>query len=181
MELLKVNKKKIVKTISFDNKRRKSSDEIDNNSSSGKSLDIYNDENPEITEFQLVKQNKKEKDINLNKDNNNHINNNKKERYIKLDQPYDDMFFANWDYKELKNLIRQDFFNTYCSRKRIFFILIKTIFKFLFENFEYITYFFMLLNHSINEVLLPFFIQFLYFYSGYASTHVQPNFSGKFY
>ena len=116
------------------------------------------------TEFQLEKQNKKdkEKDINLDNDSNNNINNNKKERYIKLDQPYDDMFFANWDYKELKNLIRQDFFNTYCSRKRIFFILIKTIFKFLFENFEYITYFFMLLNHLINgsvtSIFYPIFI-----------------------
>ena len=35
-------------------------------------------------------------------------------KFIKLDQPYDDMFFAHSDYRELKEEIRQDFFLHYC-------------------------------------------------------------------
>ena len=87
---------------------------------------------------------------------------NDKEKYIKLDQPYDDMFFANWDYKDLKKIIREDFFNHCCSRKRIFLLLMKAIFKFFSENIEYITYGFLLLNHLINgsvtSIFYPIFI-----------------------
>jgi hypothetical protein len=72
------------------------------------------------------------------------------------------MFFANWDYKELKHIIREDFFNTSCSRKKLTLILIKAIFKFFAENFEYITYAIMLLNHLINgsitSIFYPMFI-----------------------
>ena len=75
-------------------------------------------------------------------------------KYIKLDQPYDDMFFAHSDYRDLKKLIRNDFFNTCCSRKKILLILIKSMGKFLFENNEYIIYFFLLLNHLINGNML---------------------------
>ena len=75
-------------------------------------------------------------------------------KYIKLDQPYDDMFFAHSDYRDLKKLIRNDFFNTYCSRKKLLLILIKSMGKFLFENNEYIIYFFLLLNHLINGNIL---------------------------
>ena len=124
--------------------------------SSEKSLDNYIIEEKneaETTEFFLKDKGEIDKDPN---------NPNKKERYIKLDQPYDDMFFANWDYKELKQLIREDFFNNCCSRKKIFFILIKTIIKFFAENFECITYGVMLLNHLINgsvtSIFYPIFI-----------------------
>ena len=125
------------------------------NSSSEKSLDNYRTEENDIgtTEFFLQDRGEIDKDPN---------NPNKKERYIKLDQPYDDMFFANWDYKELKQIIREDFFNNCCSRKKIFFILIKTIIKFFIENFEYITYTVMLINHLINgsvtSIFYPIFI-----------------------
>ena len=68
-------------------------------------------------------------------------------KFIKLDQPYDDMFFAHADYRELKEEIREDFFLHYCSKKRVVFIVIKSIFNFFGENFEYTVYFFMILNH----------------------------------
>ena len=92
--------------------------------------------------------------------------NNNNQRYIKLDQPYDDMFFANWDYKQMKSAIREDFFNTYCSRKKIFIILIKDIFKFFGENFEYITYTFMLLNHLFNGSVTSIFYPIAIFLFG---------------
>ena len=97
--------------------------------------------------------------INTNTSNiNNNINNNhniikksdsNNNRFIKLDQPYDDMFFAHSDYRELKEEIRQDFFLHYCSKKRIVLILIKSIFNFFSENFEYTVFFFMILNHLV--------------------------------
>ena len=87
-------------------------------------------------------------------ENQNEKDNNK---YIKLDQSYDDMFFAHSDYRDLKKLIRDDFFNTYCSRKKIFLILLKSIWKFLFENNEYIIYFFLLLNHVISGNMMSLF------------------------
>ena len=148
-------RKSIIKSVTTNNiNYDKDSDYY--NTSSEKSLDNYKIEeknNIETTEFFLQDKGELDKDPN---------NPNKKERYIKLDQPYDDMFFANWDYKELKQIIREDFFNNCCSRKKIFFILIKTIFKFFIENFEYITYGVMLLNHLINgsvtSIFYPIFI-----------------------
>ena len=83
-------------------------------------------------------------------------------KYIKLDQPYDDMFFPHSDYRDLKRLIRQDFFKKYCSRKKIFLILIKSTWDFLYENNEYIIYFFLLINHiisgSIISLIYPLFV-----------------------
>ena len=129
---------------------------LDNDrSSSEKNLNIYKEDEFSVPiEFFLKDVGEIKKDKNLNS--------NKKERYIKLDQPYDDMFFANWDYKELKSIIREDFFNTCCSRKKVILMLIKAIFKFFAENFEYITYSFMLLNHliygSVSSIFYPIFI-----------------------
>ena len=147
------NTKTMIKSITSKNLMNEIINDNDR-SSSEKSLDKFNEENPDTTEFFL-------QDIGEIKSGPN-INKNNKERYIKLDQPYDDMFFANWDYKELKEIIRQDFFNTCCSRKKVALILIKTIFKFFSENFEYITYAFMLLNHLINgsvtSIFYPMFI-----------------------
>ena len=54
----------------------------------------------------------------------------------------------------MKFLIRQDFFENYCSRKKIFLILIKSIWNFLYENNEYIIYFFLLLNHIISGSMI---------------------------
>ena len=154
------NNKKMIKSITSSNiiYEKNVDDNIDK-SSSEKSLDIYKNEIPEATEFLLEE---KKDEIEKDKNENENKNINSKDKYIKLDQPYDDMFFANWDYKELKHIIREDFFNTYCSRKRIAFILIEAIFKFFFENFEYISYAFMLLNHLINgsvtSIFYPIFI-----------------------
>ena len=148
-------RKSITKTVSSVNVNNYKENDI-YNTSSEKSLDNYKIEeknNVETTEFFLQDRGEVDKDPN---------NPNKKERYIKLDQPYDDMFFANWDYKELKEIIREDFFNNCCSRKKIFLILIKTVIKFFIENFEYITYGVMLLNHLINgsvtSIFYPIFI-----------------------
>ena len=155
----KINTNLFRKSIVKSNTSGKLNDRNNNNiynSSSEKSLDNYRPEeenNIGTTEFFLQDRGEIDKDPN---------NPNKKERYIKLDQPYDDMFFANWDYKELKQIIREDFFNNCCSRKKIFLILIKTIIKFFGENFEYISYGVMLINHLINgsvtSIFYPIFI-----------------------
>ena len=85
---------------------------------------------------------------------------------IKLDQPYDDMFFSHQDYKELKEEIRQDFFNNYCSKKKIIFIIVKSIFNFFFDNFEYTVFIFMLLNHLIYGAATSLVFSFLVFIFG---------------
>ena len=152
--------KKIIKSATSSNViYEKSSD--DNKTSSEKSLDKFQEEDPKTNEFLIQDNLEINKEQNENEKNNKN-NINKNERYIKLDQPYDDMFFASWDYKKLKKYIREDFFNTCCSRKRVALILIKAIFKFFAENFEYVTYAFMLLNHLINgsvtSIFYPMFI-----------------------
>ena len=108
----------------------------------------------------------------LEESNTNSINNNlvaKKEpenKFIKLDQPYDDMFFAHADYVELKEEIRQDFFIHYCSKKKVVFIVIKSIINFFIENFEYTVYIFMILNHLIYESASSLIFVFLVFILG---------------
>ena len=85
---------------------------------------------------------------------------------IKLDQPYDDMFFSHQDYKELKEEIRQDFFNNYCSKKKIIFIILKSIFNFFFGNFEYTVFILMILNHLIYGAATSLIFSFLVFIFG---------------
>ena len=136
------------------------------NSNYGLKLNKDNSSNNESDKsdiYDLKEENNKDKNI---KDFNTNINNinintsldTMKEKdtnkYIKLDQPYDDMFFAHSDYRDLKTLIREDFFNTCCSRKKIVYILLKSLGKFLLENNEYIIYLFLLINHLINGNIL---------------------------
>ena len=153
---LKKNNKKLIKSITSSKPLSEKKLESNVKSSSEKSLDRLNEDAPDTTEFFL-------KDIGeIDKEQIE----SKNEKYIKLDQPYDDMFFANWDYKDLKKIIREDFFNNCCSRKRILLMLIKAIFKFFSENFEYITYGFMLLNHLINGSVISIFYPIFIFLFG---------------
>ena len=142
-----INKSKFKRSMSFDN--------LKNNlyeTSSQKSLD----------EFFNISENKDE-----NKNKKNELSEKEKnKRYIKLDQPYDEMFFPHWDFKDFNNMIIDDFFNNCCSRKRIFLMLIKSIIRFCAENFEYITYLFMLLNHLINGSLISMFYPIFIFLFG---------------
>ena len=82
--------------------------------------------------------------------------NNEKNKFINIEQSFDDNFFASSDYRDLKNLIRNDFFNKYCSRKKIFLILLKSIWQFIVEHNEYTIYCCILLYHLINGKLLSF-------------------------
>ena len=140
-------KNKLKKSISFDtskvNKMR---------TSSQKSLD-------EFLQLSENEENDNEKIDELNEKYKN-------KRYIKLDQPYDEMFFPHWDYKDLKEMIREDFFNNYCSRKRIILMLIKSIFRFSVENIEYIVYLFMILNHLVSGSLISMFYPVFIFLFG---------------
>ena len=107
---------------------------------------------------------KEEEEINNNNDNNNM---NEEDKYkIKLDQPYDDMFFAHMDYKELKEEIREDFFMNYCSKKKIFCMLVKSCFNFFLDNFEYTVFFMMILNHLIYGTATSMVFAFLVFILG---------------
>ena len=136
------------------------------NAKSSKSLyekEILNEEeieeNNEIIENDIDKE-KEEKDIKEKKKDD------KEKGTIKLDQPYDDMFFSHMDYKELKEAIRQDFFNNYCSKKRIFLIILKSIFNFFLDNFEYTVFIFMILNHLIYGAATSLVFSFLVFIFG---------------
>jgi len=74
--------------------------------------------------------------------------------YIRFENHLDDMFFANSDYRDLQNIIRNNFFNECCSRKRIFLILLQSIWHYIIEHNEYSLYFFILLYHLFNGKLL---------------------------
>ena len=93
------------------------------------------------------------------------VSHKREKRYIKLDQTYDDMFFEHADYQDLKKEIRNDFFNNYCSRKKLFVLLIKAIFNYFFEKFDYIVYFIMIINHLINGTItsLPYVLSVFLF------------------
>ena len=150
-----VNKTKPKRSMSFDNTKKSLY-----NTSSQKGIDEFF-KTAEIKEENNSKQNElSDKD--------------KKKRYIKLDQPYDEMFFPNWDFKDFKNLIREDFFNNCCSKKKIFLLLLKSLLRFCIENFEYITYFFMLLNHLINGSLISMFYPISIFLFGICQ-YPRPN------
>ena len=143
----KMNKTKHKRSMSFDKTKNDLYD-----TSSQKSLD----------EFFKTPENEDE-----NKNKKNELSEkDKNKRYIKLDQPYDEMFFPNWDFKDFKNIIRDDFFKNCCSKKRIFLMLIKSLFRFCMENFEYITYFIMLLSHLINGSLISMFYPIFIFLFG---------------
>ena len=147
-----VNKyNKLKKSISFDLSKENNA----YNKTSQKSID-------EI----INKSNNLDEDYDLKEINDNDKDNFKEKKYIKLDQPTDEMFFQNWDYKDLKNIIREDFFNNYCSRKKIILILIKNTIKFSMENFEYIVYLIMLLNHLVNGGLISMFYPIFIFLFG---------------
>ena len=120
---------------------------------------IYSDTSEELDEKKYNQLKKKESENN---------------KYIKLDQPYDDMFFSHADYRELKQEIREDFFNHYCSKKRVMFIVIKSLFNFFSENFEYTVYFFMILNHLMYGTASSFFFTFLVFILGIIQ-YPRPN------
>ena len=78
----------------------------------------------------------------------------KKNKFIRFEQHSDDLFFANSDYQDLKNLIRNDFFNKCCSRKKVFLYLLQSILNYLMEHSEYTIYFFILLYNLLNGKLL---------------------------
>ena len=105
--------------------------------------------------------------INSERSDENNINNNfKKEnkrnkdndknKYIQFEQQSDDLFFANSDYQDLKNIIRNNFFNEYCSRKKLVLYLLRSIFDYIVEHNEYTIYFFILLYHLVNGKILSF-------------------------
>ena len=147
--LLKISKEN---NINNENKRIEksdNSDSIDNSESSEDSKDVNNFE----------------------KRKNLYIDNNK---YIKLGQQFDDTFFANSDYRDLKNLIREEFFNEYLSRKKLLLIFLKTIGNFLIEHNEYIIYFFITLYHILNGKALSIIYPILVFTFGIIQ-YPRPN------
>ena len=156
-------------------KTLKTMKKIDSGSSSENddSFQEYLNSNNNISEHESpIKEKKEEKNIIIENDIKNEKDKKSKKSDleesggIKLDQPYDDMFFGHMDYKELKEEIRQDFFNNYCSKKKIIFIIIKSIFNFFFDNFEYTVFIFMLLNHLIYGAATSLVFSFLVFIFG---------------
>lgn len=58
------------------------------------------------------------------------------------------------EYYELEYVIINDFFTNYCSRWKIIKYIIFNIIRFFAQNFEYVCYFFMVLNHMVYSCLL---------------------------
>ena len=130
--------------------------------------------------FQLIDDEDTNKNLNKNQNNNN--NNIKNEEFeittkdnkivknksIYLDSKniLDKNSFLSSDYYDFKNKIRMDFFKNYCSKYKIFTLIIKYIIKYLEENFEYVCYFFMFLNHLFNANLISVFYVLAFFLFG---------------
>ena len=128
---------------------------------------FYSHENNNLLDSENSK-NKEEEIINEEiKEEDEEENINEKDNYkIKLDQPYDDMFFSHMDYKELKEEIRQDFFMNYCSKKKVFCMIVKSFFNFFLDNFEYTVFIIMILNHLIYGTMTSMVFAFLVFILG---------------
>jgi hypothetical protein len=66
------------------------------------------------------------------------------------------------EYYELEYIIITDFFTNYCSRWKIIKFIIFNIIRFFAQNFEYVCYFFMVLNHmiycSLMSVIWPLLV-----------------------
>ena len=66
---------------------------------------------------------------------------------ISQQQEQDESFFASCDYFEIKAQMRREFFAKYYSKSKLLMFIIKSNFHSLKENFEYVCYFFMIINH----------------------------------
>ena len=73
---------------------------------------------------------------------------------ISQQQDQDESFFASCDYFEIKAQIRREFFAKYYSKSKLLMFIIKSNFHSLKENFEYVCYFFMIINHFKNCSLI---------------------------
>ena len=159
---------------SFRKKKLQSEISSSNNDKEESFLEIINNdnENDNIAESEIsnilkekeIKENEEENIINENnkiKNKNEDKKGNEEKMDVKLDQPYDDMFFSHMDYKEFKEEMRQDFFMNYCSKKKIYCMILKSFFNFFFDNFEYTVFFLMILNHLIYATATSMFFAFL--------------------
>ena len=131
-------------------------------------IGIYNSEN-HLGDEESVKNNQNKDNINneIEEEKNKKEKNDDERNFsIKLDQPYDDMFFAHMDYIDLKEEIRQDFFMNYCSKKKIFCLVVKSFINFFLDNFEYTVFITMILNHLIYGTFTSMVFAFLVFLLG---------------
>ena len=129
--------------------------------------------------FQLINDEDSNNNLKIKQNNNNiqnekieiNTNNNKfeKNKSSYLDSKnimYDKNSFLSSDYYDFKNKIRMDFFKNYCSKYKIFTLILKYVIKYLEENFEYVCYFFMFLNHLFNANLISIFYVLAFFLFG---------------
>ena len=166
-----INKKRGTFDIKFNFNTMKKLNSNFSNENDDESLFELEKDNHDLLDSE-ISSNKKSKNKNNNEDNilNTDEKQKKKENEknlkIKLDQPYDDMFFAHMDYIDLKEEIRQDFFLNYISKKKVFLIIVKSFFNFFLDNFEYTAFFFMILNHLIYGTATSMVFAFLVFILG---------------
>ena len=76
------------------------------------------------------------------------------EKQNSIQDQYNDSFFATCDYFDIKSKIRQEFFSKYYSKSKLFLFMLKSNLRFYKENFEYVCYFLMILNHFINASVI---------------------------
>ena len=100
----------------------------------------------------------KEEEIEIKKKLNKEIKDNNKDD--------SDIFFPSAEYYEKKHEIRSLFFKKYYSKGKIIIYLIKSLYKYLIENFEYVCYFFMVIDNFAYGSIVSMFLTFLVFVFG---------------
>ena len=89
-----------------------------------------------------------------------------KKEISKNNENESDLFFPTAEYYEKKHEIRSLFFKKYYSKGRLFIFLIKASYKYIIENFEYVCYFFMVINNFAYGSLISIFWTILVFLFG---------------
>ena len=161
-----INKKR--GTVKYNYNSMKKLNQISSNFSSDNES-LFDFESANLLESEISSNKKSKNKIiedNISNNDEKKKKDNEENLKIKLDQPYDDMFFSHMDYIDLKEEIRQDFFLNYISKKKIFLIVVKSFFNFFLDNFEYTAFFIMILNHLIYGTATSMVFSFLVFILG---------------
>ena len=135
--------------INLENEKKKKKDNFQSN------LDFDKEEEIKLKKEEIKL---KEEENELKKRLTKEINKNKE-----IDS---DVFFPSAEYYEKKHKIREKFFKFYFSKGKLFLFFIKSIYIYIIENFEYVCYFFMIIDNFAYGSLISIFWTVLVFVFG---------------